>query len=47
LVAWPANGHLWFSIGRDAQATTAIIYLPTTTPAACFGNASWAILKRS
>jgi hypothetical protein len=22
-----ANGHLWLSLGRDAQATTAVIYL--------------------
>ena len=38
-----ANGHLWLSIGRDAQATHAIIYLPTQTLAACFGSVGWSI----
>jgi hypothetical protein len=38
-----ANGHLWSSLGREAQATTAVIYLPIQTPAACFGNAGWPI----
>jgi hypothetical protein len=38
-----ANGNLWLSLGRDAQATHAIIYLPIQTSAACFGNAGRAI----
>jgi hypothetical protein len=37
-----ANGHLWLSLGRDAQATTAIIYLSTPVHPmllACFSTA--------
>ena len=31
-------------IGHAASATTAVVYLPTVAPVACFGNAmSWGI----
>jgi hypothetical protein len=31
-------------IGHTASATTAVVYLPTSAPAACFGNAmEWGI----
>jgi hypothetical protein len=32
-----------WSIGRTAPASTVIIYLPASTSAACYGNASWSI----
>jgi hypothetical protein len=33
-----------WQLGRAAQATATVVYLPTpATPAACFGHADWGI----
>jgi len=32
-----------WQLGRAAQATATIVYLPTPAPAACFGHADWRI----